>query len=367
MNKKFILPIAFSFFSSFAVSDANAYDQIIRPYQSVRSSGMGSVRITTGEYDENFFGNPARVTANPTWRVQLPDPMVETTFNTIGAASTLLGGDNLLANVADQAGKNLHSRIQFTFPGAYFHTGWFSYAFAVITSIQTDVGIRKNFNVNPEATADVGPAMTFGKEFLEETLSVGATVHATYRFSSPEGFGLTDVLQGVSLSPLKSAGDGSHIDFGVGSTYLMPGKPLGMDFTLGLSVNNVLGGAYRNLDVKFLDSSQAARRQRRAYNVGASLATDELWIFDNFIGALELTDIGNNPDGSVFKLIHIGAEAEWGILIPRVGINQGYWTAGLTIDLPVLDIEIATYGEELTTNAGGLEDRRYALRLNMSI
>jgi len=34
---------------------SEAVDQITRPYQSVRSAGMGGVRITTGLYDENFF------------------------------------------------------------------------------------------------------------------------------------------------------------------------------------------------------------------------------------------------------------------------------------------------------------------------
>ena len=62
------LPLSLPVFALLGLAlspSAHALDQIIRPYQSVRSAGMGGVRITTGLYDENFFNNPARVTANP--------------------------------------------------------------------------------------------------------------------------------------------------------------------------------------------------------------------------------------------------------------------------------------------------------------
>ena len=38
-----------------------------------RSDAMGETRITTGLYDENFFNNPARVTANPRFRFTIVD------------------------------------------------------------------------------------------------------------------------------------------------------------------------------------------------------------------------------------------------------------------------------------------------------
>ena len=36
---------------------AQAIERITRPYQSVHSAGMGGVKLTTGFYDENFYGN----------------------------------------------------------------------------------------------------------------------------------------------------------------------------------------------------------------------------------------------------------------------------------------------------------------------
>src|SRR5437762_984942 len=91
-----------------SVSSAWALDEIIRPYQSARGSGMGGLRITTGLYDENFFGNPARVTENPKSKFTLPDPMIEMgnkTFSTIG---DLKGGGDTLGKLGDSAGSKNH-------------------------------------------------------------------------------------------------------------------------------------------------------------------------------------------------------------------------------------------------------------------
>jgi len=78
-------------------------------------------------------------------------------------------------------------------------------------------------------------------------------------------------------------------------------------------------------------------------------------------------DFGNNPNGSLYRTLHLGGETHFSILVPRVGINQGYLAAGLGIDLKIFQLDLATYGEEMTLNPGGLEDRRYALRLGFQI
>ena len=95
--------LAAAVFSLFGKSDAYALDQIIRSYQSARSSAMGSVVLTTGLYDENFFGNPARVTANPTWKLQLPDPMVELSTGALSAVDDFVGANrDTLSDIADK-------------------------------------------------------------------------------------------------------------------------------------------------------------------------------------------------------------------------------------------------------------------------
>ena len=343
-------------------------DQITRPYQSVRSAGMGGVRYTTGLYDENFFGNPARATANPGFRITLLDPMVESTTSTISQVGTIAGGSNVLSNLSDTSGTNLHGRIQLTMPSVYFQPGKMSYAVGLITSAQFDLDLRKSFQLEPDAVIDIGPAITVARKLLkDDALSVGITAHATYRLSANEDFSLINLLQGTSISPSSNGGEGAHIDFDVGGTYRLPWKPLGFDFNTALAINNILGGNYSNLGIRIADLTSRPTRQPRTLNFGGSLSKDTLWIFRDFVFALEITDIGNSGGGSFFRLIHFGSEAKWGIISTRLGFNQGYITAGLGFDFSFFTIDLATYGEELALNAGELQDRRLAVKFAFQI
>ena len=69
----------------------------------------------------------------------------------------------------------------------------------------------------------------------------------------------------------------------------------------------------------------------------------------------------------MYKTIHIGTEEKWRALAARLGLNQGYFTAGVGLDIGFFDLNLATYGEELGMNAGTIEDRRYALELGFKI
>ena len=105
MNARTLKNIFISAFltTSFITSSAFAFDNIIRPYQSARTSGMGGVFETTGLYDQNFYGNPARVTANPTWRLTIFDPMVETDSSAVSHVNAITSSGNTVQQVAETA------------------------------------------------------------------------------------------------------------------------------------------------------------------------------------------------------------------------------------------------------------------------
>jgi hypothetical protein len=349
-----------------------AYEGILRPYQSTRSAALGGVRLTTGLYEENFFNNPARVTANPTWRFNLPDPMVEINTNTTSTASDLAGND-ALSGLADTAGDVNHGRFQMTFPSIFIPAGDLSFAFGIITSIQADVQMARNFNAVTKAVADVGAAFTVGYKALEDkSLSLGTTLHIGYRGTSPTEKSVADILRNpsqiFSTNELKSGGT---IDIDLGATYVLPFKIDEIDFSVAGAINNVFGGKYNRFAVRKSEGANPIDLpppdQPRTLGVGFLVHQPHMWVFTDPLLALEFTDIGNNPDGSMFKTVHLGFELHHGVLSPRVGINQGYLTAGLGLDLPVLSLDLATYGEETSLNVGGIEDRRIALRLGLHI
>jgi hypothetical protein len=359
---------------------ALAQDQIIRPYQSVRAAGMGNVRYTTGLYDENFFANPARVTDNPKWRVTLLDPMVEVSSPVPSNVGALIhGGSDFYRDLGNSAGDNYHARIQTTFPAFYLppgENGKWGFAFSFISSTQADVNLRRSFNIEPTAITDIGPAFTIGRRFLEDdALSIGTTLHATYRLSSNTGFTFVDLIQGKSLSPSKTGGQGAGADFDLGTEYKFKHwQPVGIQFSTAFAVNNVLGGKYSNIGFKpFKDSSgnplpaSLPTAQPRSFNFGVAALKPTIGVLRDTTLALEFTDFGNNTNGSLYRTIHFGGETKFKVLSGRLGINQGYFCAGLGLDLKVIQIDAATYGEEMSLNAGGYEDRRYALRLAFQI
>ena len=169
------------------------------------------------------------------------------------------------------------------------------------------------------------------------------------------------------------------MDFDLGATYQLPlglGSPF--RYHVGASVDNLLGGGYDNISLNLISqlkcthsdgsiSSCLPNAQPRSYNFGVSATRASWWKLADTTFALEVTDIGNNPDGSLYRLIHLGAETHWSVLAVRAGINQGYWTAGLGLDLRFFTLDAATYGEEMSLNPGGNEDRRYALKIAFQI
>lgn len=347
--------------------NAWSLDQIIRPFQGIRTSGMGGTCVTTGLYEDNFFCNPSRILENPKDRFTLLNLMSEVGTNAISHVKNLTGSGDFYEKMTSTIGENNHLRVQTSFPALYIPPGqgrW-AFAFGVLMSSQVDVDLRSSFQITPTAYTDIGPAISFARSFLDdESLGIGVTAHATYRLATNQAFTFVDLIKGRSISASNLAGQGAHFDFDVGAIYDLPFELSWIDFTLGLTATHVLGGKYENLKLKPIKSIDAqAPAQPRSYGIGISATLADFIGFTDTILAAEVRDIGNNPQGSFYKTVHLGAETQFGILAPRIGLNQGYLSAGLGIDLRILTLDFATYSEEMSLNAGGLEDRRYAAKI----
>jgi hypothetical protein len=414
------LVLAAGIAASFLTVNAFALDQIVHPWQSIRSSGMGGLRYTTGLYDENFFGNPARATANPKWKVQIIDVEAEATGPTFSTVGSLVGGNDVIGKLAEHAGDNNHVRFQTSLPVVYLPNlggGKWSYQLApLLLSLQADAGLRRSYQVSPNIIADLGPAFTIARKFHvgifgsatsasdeaavdapsapsadpwnkdkpkeaakaekkpvasaagvdEDNLSVGVTAHATYRVATKQQFGLVDLIRGESFG-VKSGGDGAHLDFDLGTTYILPIHPLDIELQAGAAINNLLGGNYSNLSKGSADLTERPLPQPRSLGFGMSASKAETGVFTRSTVALEFSDIGNNANGSLFRTVHLGGETRLGVLAFRLGVNQGYLGGGLGLDLRVLTLDVATYGEEMSLNVGGQQDRRYAFKLGIQI
>jgi hypothetical protein len=348
---------------------AAAQNQIIRPFAGIRSLGMGGTRITTGLYEDNFFGNPARIAANPKWKLQLFDLSTESTPGTLKNLGSLLSNtDDALSELGQSAGTNNHVRAQLVLPALYLpNLGKMSVAFGLLSSVQADLLVRRSYQVNPLVISDIGPVLQVARRFLEnDALVIGASLRASYRVASESGFSFADLIRGQNLD-LSSGGDGGLIDGDLGATYELPWSWKEWKFSTGASLTHLLGGQFSSFDLGLISGTSLPPAQRRSFHWGVSARRDTLWKFADTILALELTDIGNNVGGSVFRTVHLGGETRYGILRLRAGLNQGYLAGGLGVDLRFAAIDFATYGEEMSLNSGGAQDRRIALRVGFRI
>lgn len=366
----FRFAVAFSLIL-FSITDcAYAYDQINRGYQTLRSHGMGGTRVTTGQYADNFFSNPARSASNPAWKLTLFDLSAATNSSAISNASSLSGGGSL-PKLASTTGSNNYVKMQTSMPALYLpELGRYSLSIGMMSASEGDLGLRASYRADPLVLVDVGPAITLARRFLPgDRLSVGVTTHFNYRIATKDDYSLIDLIKGRSFRAKDVAGEGAGFDFDTGATYNLPRTFKNFDFQVGASITNLLGGHYNQFKTSVIaDKMPSARPQKTAAHLGVAARRAGLLVFRDFMTAFELTDIGNNANGSLFRLVHLGAEGHvLRFLVTRVGISQGYLCAGLGFDFPVVKLDLATWGEELSLNSGGFEDRRFGLRLAFEI
>ncbi len=347
-----------------SLSPAKAVENILSSYQNPRMAGMGGMKLTTGLYEENFTGNPARVTANPKWKVQLvdlaADVQPEGITNISNAASSGIEG------LTDLAGDQNHLRVSPTLLGVYVPLENMSYAFGIQGSLQADIGISRGFRVDSQIIGDIGPSFTVGRKFLEnKELSAGLSAHYKYRVAAPD-IAFTDFLSNDLGNLMDSAGEGSKFDLDLGGTYILPWKPADLELTVATSVSNLLGSQYSS-GLSLLGATSTPPESFRTFGLGITARQSETWKFTDTAFGIEIQDLGANGEGSFFRLLHLGAETHWKIIAMRLGVNQGYLCAGIGFDFKAAQLDIATFGEEMSLNAGGRENRSLAVRLGFQI
>ena len=82
-----------------------------------------------------------------------------------------------------------------------------------------------------------------------------------------------------------------------------------------------------------------------------------------------MRDMGSRY-ASTKKCLHLGAELLWRVGSAlhggyRIGLSQGYMTAGLSATLGVFQLDVATYSEELGTTDAPRDSRRYIAKASL--
>lgn len=112
----------------------------------------------------------------------------------------------------------------------------------------------------------------------------------------------------------------------------------------------------------------APEKLYRVVDIGSRWEYPSLWIFGGR-GVLDIRDLGH-PDFNWKKGTHLGFEFDWSVYSwwkgqYRVGLSQGFWTAGLSAELGIFNLDLVSYADDVGTKNTPVESRVYATRLNL--
>jgi hypothetical protein len=393
-----MLPSAYAQFNSggeFAPQSPNVY-------RSTRALGMGNAYIALDGSTDSPFHNPAGLNDVEKWSLTLMSPSFEFSSSSLGlfadvadlvddidaAQSDSETIDALDQFVASRFGEFTHSRFGINLV-SYVQK---NFAAGVLLEERVTFAFRDQslpkFDV--QNITDLIFYVSGSYNWWEKLVQVGATVRPTIRTSIQErvttATALNDELDDV-FRTLLYPHLGFGIDLGFKSDLSIPQL---MEYSFykrwheflqpayAMTIHNLGTTAYE-IDLKSPSATEKGVEKinkfnnavndepvddEMTFNVGMKVSPKIAFLDTNF--ALDFRDL--NRDGSVVRKLNFGAEVIFPVIVSvRTGLNHGYFAAGLGFDLKVVNIDFATYGEEVGVFERQQSDRRYAITLKFAI
>ena len=322
-------------------------------YRGIRPLGMGGAFLTVSDDENALFYNPAGLNdvkgfggvgiLNPEAGVSKESLDLYQDIQDVEGTDTTQVINLLRAHVGEHA----HARAAL-FPHVYLH----NFAIGVLGQGTMDLEVRNP--AFPEVVSDVkldtGVAVGGAIGLWDRTLQLGVAAKYVQRDGIKRTFQPADIV--VDFDPFADRVKANDVAFDLGIKF-NPSVPL--DPSLALVLQNIT-------DLDF-DTLGVIPQQ---LNVGVGIHPN-FWILDNSL-VLEVDDVTKQAgaDNDFYKRVHMGAEVKLPMILAlRVGVNQGYYTAGATVDFWILKLAAATYAEEVGAFAGQRADRRYVAQLSL--
>lgn len=325
-------------------------------FQGVRPLGMGGAFTAVADDENALFYNPAGLDKVKGWGLGVLNPLVEVNKEGVDfykdARDTDLNDTvEVTRLLQDHIGDYLHARAAL-FPNYYTRY------FAMGALGQVTVNAQPNNEAFPEldvsAFASGSGHVAAGYGFFDGVLRIGAGAKYVYGKRLEEVYTAADIAAEGFEDRVRDEDlqTGSGIGFDAGA---MLEFPVVLKPTLAVMVQNIG-------DVDLGDAGELPQQ----VNVGASLSHAFSWL--TVTGAADYVDVTKDVglDDDVYKRLHFGLEAKLPkVLALRCGLYQGYASFGGTLDLGILQVDYATYAEELGSSAGDRADRRHSLQVSL--
>jgi hypothetical protein len=324
-------------------------------WTSVRALGMGNAFTAVVEDSESLFYNPAGLARNKNVSWTLGDVRAGLNgLDTVQRVSGLTGADktNFPAKLSDLYGHPIWAeggaKSAFMVPG-----------FAVAGFASTNAGIFVENPAYPTLNLnyffDYGITAGGAFDVVPEFFKIGIVTRRVNRTGAVEAIGPSKManLDPTSLkAELQRRGTGYGVDVGAVLTAPGPVKP-----TLSFVMKNVGMTTFT-----YEAGAGAPPPIKPEMILGGSFE-----ITGPLISLRPAFDFKymNRADVPTPSKVHLGVELGLPLIDIRGGFNQGYYTAGVGLDLGILRVDAATYGVELGEYPGQREDRRYVAQVTI--
>lgn len=347
---------------AFSVSAAE-YDMI---YRGARPMGMGGAFTAVSDDENALFYNPAglnRIKPGEGKIVVLNPGVVvnSSAMNVIGKISDKLTKDPIDA-LSPHIGQNMHANVMTSMPFWVKH----NYGIALLLpNLSNNTTLRRNVALTAIEDVTVDSGLIFGMShgFLQDRLSIGADIKFLVRGAGHITMDAVQLYTKKAVSFKDIGGYGFGVDADLGAMYTF-NKVAFFIPTVGMTIKNI--GATK-FPTRFDDNANVDLpdrfRLKRSVSFGSKFELPNVWRFTKWVFAFDINNIGLG--GSLFKKVHLGTEA-WlfDFFGLRTGVNQGYLTFGMTLDIPVMQVDFYTYAEELGESVGTKGDRRIGVQLS---
>ena len=210
------------------------------------------------------------------------------------------------------------------------------------------------------------------KWFQHDRMSLGVTGKFIYRGYYNRSLLASDLAMSSDILRASDAKEGFTADADIGSLWTPKISSTSwwrfLRPSVGFVIRNVADyGFTQNFHLIDKNSGQAPKLGRR-YDLGTAWELPDWWIFKTRALA-DIRDMGAT-NFTFKKGSHLGAEFIWKIRSWwrggwRVGLNQGYFTAGFTGKLGIFNLDIATYAEEVGPSDSPIASRRYVAKASL--
>jgi hypothetical protein len=328
--------------------------ELYQPGLQARCYAMGGTCISHVHGADAIFYNPAALSRIEGFDFILADVNVGASKDATDFAQQFQGSTFAASDINQLYGKTLTAdvggRAGFAMPNLGF--GVFSNNY---TNMQFNDPTFPTFNMN--FISDYGYAIS-GAIPLGTDTSIGFTGRRLLRWGGDQDINVGSII-GQSSSTIAS---NNFQDHGVGY-----GMDIAFMTTLPASWKPTLTLVWQDVGVTTFNMTSGNAPPPAQYDnliFGAS-AQQSAGIF-NFTHAFEYKFI--RTDGySLTQKLHLGTEMELGPLALRAGINQGYLTYGVGLDLWFFKVDAAAYATELGTYTGQARSDRYSLNLTIDL